>query len=740
MSSFSCLPDSALPSPLQFTLCPPLWSGASTSFRFFGTQANSSGRIVMSVPWLGVQKIAVVPTFNTQFDGPAPPDWDYLVMRRVLYDPDPVTGADRSLRAYINALSYGQAVLNAQLFPHAFSEGPSVMEAAWQSLPSGHDCPYVLCVIPWADGDANRIGYFEGVGQNGVLAVARVAMYDILAIKHRQTTGVWAMEVLHAMIGWPDLYKAHGTNMGDWDNMTFNAGTHSCAHLKLHPGWLAATDIANHPGRERDYDLQSLSVMRPSPGRFAAVRIRSTTGNVFMAEARLRSDVYEMGFAPLTGEGGNEFRGLPGSGVIVYQTHDDLQETLFVAGGLRAEQTYDDAGEGFSIRVLAAIDEGVSVRVTGGAIAWNHNDLTDATDAPSAVGDPAGYKWDVDKTQHVVFRSRNGHIDELWFSLGGGWGHNDLMQEPGVAGASNAGGDPAGYTWDVDSTQHVVYRGTDGHIHELWFSLGGGWSHNDLMQQPGVVGATDAVSDPAGYTWDVDKTQHVIYRGTDGHIHELWFSLGGGWSHKDLMQEPGVAGAPNAVGDPAGYTWDVDSTQHVTYRGTDGHIHELWFSLGGGGWSHKDLMQEPGIAGASNAGGDPAGYTWDVDSTQHVIYRGTDGHIHELWFSLGGGWGHNDLMQEPAVVGTPNAVGDPAGYTWDVDKTQHVVYHGTDGHIHELWFSLGGGWSHSDLMQQPGVTGASNAVGDPAGYTWDVDSTQHVVYRGTDGHIHELWF
>ncbi len=49
----------------------------------------------MSVPWLGIQKIAIVPTFNTQFDGPAPPEWDNLVMRRVLYDPDPSSGIAR---------------------------------------------------------------------------------------------------------------------------------------------------------------------------------------------------------------------------------------------------------------------------------------------------------------------------------------------------------------------------------------------------------------------------------------------------------------------------------------------------------------------------------------------------------------------------------------------------------------------------------------------------------------------
>jgi hypothetical protein len=46
-------------------------------------------------------------------------------------------------------------------------------------------------------------------------------------------------------------------------------------------------------------------------------------------------------------------------------------------------------------------------------------------------------------------------------------------------------------------------------------------------------------------------------------------------------------------------------------------------------------------------------------------------------------------------------------------------------------------WNRADLTA---ATGAADAAGDPAGYTWNIDSTQHVVYRGTDGHIHELWF
>jgi hypothetical protein len=52
------------------------------------------------------------------------------------------------------------------------------------------------------------------------------------------------------------------------------------------------------------------------------------------------------------------------AGVIVYQTHDDLQETLFAGGPLGVGQTFDNAAEGFSVRVLASIDQGVTIRVT----------------------------------------------------------------------------------------------------------------------------------------------------------------------------------------------------------------------------------------------------------------------------------------------------------------------------------------------------------------------------------------
>jgi hypothetical protein len=55
-------------------------------------------------------------------------------------------------------------------------------------------------------------------------------------------------------------------------------------------------------------------------------------------------------------------------------------------------------------------------------------------------------------------------------------------------------------------------------VHELWFN--GSWHQNDLTVAAG--NAPPAVRNPAGYTWDVDGTEHALYCGEDGHIHELW--------------------------------------------------------------------------------------------------------------------------------------------------------------------------------------------------------------------------
>ena len=65
------------------------------------------------MPWIGRKKIAFIPVYRPNARPPdlIPTDWPNQIMRRVLFDPDQNSGADRSLHAYIRAASSGRAEL-----------------------------------------------------------------------------------------------------------------------------------------------------------------------------------------------------------------------------------------------------------------------------------------------------------------------------------------------------------------------------------------------------------------------------------------------------------------------------------------------------------------------------------------------------------------------------------------------------------------------------------------------------
>src|SRR5262249_2782170 len=159
-------------------------------------------------------------------------------------------------------------------------------------------------------------------------------------------------------------------------------------------------------------------------------------------------------------------------------------------------------------------------------------------------------------------------------------------------------------------------------------------------------------------------------------------------------------------------------------RGQDSHIHELWWEAPGN--QHLDLTA---LTGAPLASGDPSGYVFGSQDTEHVNFCGIDGHIHELWWRYADGWHHNDLT---AATGGPRADQDmkPVGYGFDSSNlqpvaTQHVDYIGPDGHVHELWWDPTG-WHHNDLTA---ATAAPSAISDPAAYVFTERSSQHVFFN-----------
>jgi hypothetical protein len=271
-------------------------------------------------------------------------------------------------------------------------------------------------------------------------------------------------------------------------------------------------------------------------------------------------------------------------------------------------------------------------------------------DIPQVVGRPAGYVNDATGTQHVVYRgdAEFNVINEVrWDGTGLHYTNLNLAAGGTPAGVATGSGDPAAYVFRAQGTEHVVYRGFDNHVHELWWDATAGWHHSDLTA---VTGAPAAAGDPAGYVFEAQGTQHVMYRSGNGHVHELWWDATNGWGSGDLTA---VTGAPTAAGDPAGYVFDAEGSQHVIYRAGNGRLYELWWTAAQG-WNQGDLTA---AAGSPHAAGDPGAYAFRAEGTQHVVYRTADGHLHEMWWRPGPG-NHDGDLTIAARPPKPNAPAD----------------------------------------------------------------------------------
>ncbi len=335
--------------------------------------------------------------------------------------------------------------------------------------------------------------------------------------------------------------------------------------------------------------------------------------------------------------------------------------------------------------------------------------------------------------KRVAYRTVDGHIHELSVALGGSWSHADLSSLAGAPPAPRApGGFMRAFACEAMRSKQVAYLTGDGHVHELSVAVGGGWSHADL-----TVIARSPIATPAGFisTFAVGamNSQQVVYLTADGHIHELSIGLSSGWSHADLSN---LTRAPAAIPGSFISSFAVEAmrSKQVIYLTPDGHIHELSVAVGGG-WSHADLTVIAGAPAAAPSGFF-SGFAVEAMRSKQVVYLTADGHIHELSVAVGGGWSHADLT---VIAGAPAAApgGFLSGFAVEAMRSKQVVYLTPDGHIHELSVAVGGGWSHADLTVIAGAPAATPG-GFLSGFAVEAMRSKQVVYRTTDGHIHEL--
>jgi hypothetical protein len=277
---------------------------------------------------------------------------------------------------------------------------------------------------------------------------------------------------------------------------------------------------------------------------------------------------------------------------------------------------------------------------------WSQNDLTAVTGAPRPVFAEAIAPYvRSDKVSAVLYCGGSGpdsHVIELSLGATGRWGFGDLSAISGTAGPGDCWGNaPLGYVRN-DGFNAVVYRRTqDGHIYELAL-VGGTWGAADLTA---AAGAVPAVGQVRPYV-RADGVSAVVYASSDKHIRELAL-VNGAWRAFDLTA---ASGAPLRFSgtDPLPYVRS-DGVSAVLFVSSDAHIREL--ALSGGKWTHWDLTAKAGAPRTPlNEGQQEMGAYVRHDLVNAVLYHTTDGHVHELSLPKGGSqWADSDLTK---LVGT----------------------------------------------------------------------------------------
>jgi hypothetical protein len=359
---------------------------------------------------------------------------------------------------------------------------------------------------------------------------------------------------------------------------------------------------------------------------------------------------------------------------------------------------------------------------------WQADDVSASTGAPAAdLTTLTGYAFEAQGTQHIIYASAHDmHVMELWWNVNG-WHVDDLtLLSRGVPMAGSSA--MYGYAFEAQGTQHIIFVGSDSHLHELW-SDATGWHCGDLTFATNTVPPVAAEGTISGYIASARGSQHLVFGGVDAHIYDL-VGTRTGWSATDLTVA--AHAAPRAPdGTIAAYAFDGEGTEHVIYAGVDLRLHELW--SGSTGWQSSDLTQATNTPNPVTRSGNLTAYASSAAHTQHIVFGTADGRLMELWSGRNPGWHVTDLSTTAQALPAHRL----SGYAFDRQGTQHVVYVGADRRLYELWWT--DGWHAGNLTA---------ATGDPscgpdvlAGYTFEAQQTQHVVCIGaSDRHVHELWW
>ncbi len=288
------------------------------------------------------------------------------------------------------------------------------------------------------------------------------------------------------------------------------------------------------------------------------------------------------------------------------------------------------------------------------------------------------------------------NVEALFFDNGlKTWSHKNITAAAGAAPAKT-GSPLVSLVNSYAGTIQVDYLDGAGHIWQLYSADRVTWHTINLSASAGALPVASN-SPLVGLVNPLTSSVDVYYIGTDGIVHQLWWSATWGWN----SNAPGaIAGAPNPASGSAlvGLVKMDTNSINLYYLTPDHHIRELWWNSSAG-WQSDDVTAATG--GAVNAAAGSTLATIEVPTypspTVQLYYFDSNWKLKQLSFT-NGWWGQYWSAGDPTSgTGAPNAA--PGSPVVSVVNTRawivQVHYIAADKHVHELWWD--GTWHTDDV-------------------------------------------
>lgn len=348
---------------------------------------------------------------------------------------------------------------------------------------------------------------------------------------------------------------------------------------------------------------------------------------------------------------------------------------------------------------------------------------------------------DTQSDDYVYSVGQNGHLYDYHWSGSAGWSITDLGA-PGNA----LTGSPSGQTEIQDGSvvQDLYVNGTEGNLHEYWYQ-NGAWHNGTLYPPSGVsfIGSPSAFS----YTLPAQTAEnHSVFDiGSNGHLYNYsWHEGVSGWALTDLSATFGAYVSTSWSPSAQAFLQSGSEVQDVYVASSNYTLGEFWWN---GSWHFSSPGGAVPLPSGVSVWSTPSAMTFSYpnspSTTRHsVFFTGSNGHLYDYQWAQGSSWSWNDITN---AVGSVSAQYDPSAnfLVQSGSGVQDVFVAGTDGDIHEYYFSQSNNaWRTGDISVAASATGYS-IIGGPSSFsnflTFAPMTARHSVFVITsDGHLREF--